>query len=248
MSQRTREVFSWRSLRTCQRSMRPYWPDNRSCTCSHGICTHLVWDMTIANLSITWVIKNFKVMVTRFLKLWSGVSWNVVTHQLYLSKSSGGLHLPSISSIFKKTRCGLAASQMWKLSGLNQAPHCKQDSSWGNVPHGGLQTTPESSGGNEGWPWGLTQSDCEGLKQRVTATNDSRQLEVFRQLIYIAGQHISCWFDNQASSTPNLVQEELEGAALTFPCTFAAAWLHDSDVFCSFFSSFYIAILSDLAS
>ena len=32
--------------------------------------------------------------------------------ETYLPKSSGGLDLPSISSIFKKIRCGLAASQM----------------------------------------------------------------------------------------------------------------------------------------
>ena len=52
-----------------------------------------------------------------FLKQWSGLAWNAATHWLYLPKSSGGLHRPSISSIFKKTRCGLAASQM-----------CSQDS------------------------------------------------------------------------------------------------------------------------
>ena len=79
---------------------------------SCGICSRLIWDMTITNLSITWVTKNLEAMATRFLKRWSGLARNAATHRLYLPKTSGGLHLPSISSIFKKTRCALAASQM----------------------------------------------------------------------------------------------------------------------------------------
>ena len=55
--------------------------------------------------------------------------------------------------------------------------------------------------------------------------------------------------DHPAPLTPNLVQEELEGAALTSLCTFAAAWLHDSGVLRTFiFLFFYIAILYDLSS
>ena len=52
------------------------------------------------------------------------LSRNAVIHQLYLPKSSGGLHLTSISSTLNTTRCGLAASQMCMLSGLHRAPHC----------------------------------------------------------------------------------------------------------------------------
>ena len=84
---------------------------------SHGICPRMVWDMVISNLSITWVVKNLEATATRFLKRWSGLARSAANHRLYLPKTNGGLHLPSLSSIFKKTRCGLAASQM-----------CSQDS------------------------------------------------------------------------------------------------------------------------
>ena len=79
---------------------------------SNGICPRLTWDMTITTLPISWIERNLETMATRYLKCWSGLAKSANTNRLYLPKSSGGLQLPSITTMYKKTRCGLAASHM----------------------------------------------------------------------------------------------------------------------------------------
>ena len=124
----------------------------------HGICPCLVWDMTITNLFVTWVTKNFEAMATEFIKWWSVLAWNAATHGLYLPKSSGGLHLPSISSIYKKTRCGLAAYQM-----------CSQDSTM-HLIASRKTAAKEMSTRTAFKPH---QEVVEVMKERVTAADDS---------------------------------------------------------------------------
>ena len=42
-----------------------------------GVCPRMLWDMGISDLSISWVTKQLKATVTRYLKKWSGISRSV---------------------------------------------------------------------------------------------------------------------------------------------------------------------------
>ena len=73
---------------------------------------HLTWDLSLANLPISWVEKNLDTLATKFLKRWTGLAKSVNTCCLYLPKNKGGLQTPSISTTFKKIQCAKAASLM----------------------------------------------------------------------------------------------------------------------------------------
>ena len=165
---------------------------------SHGICPRLVWDIAISNLSITWVAKNLEATATRFLKHWAGLAQSAATHRLYLTKASGGLHLPSLSSIFKRTKCGLAASQM-----------CSQDSTVRLIAS--RQTVAEDKSTRAAFkphqevvkvmredPGASRRQLIKRVKQSVTATDDSRRLEDIQKLS-VQG-YIPRQFDDRASS------------------------------------------------
>ena len=181
---------------------------------SHGICPRLVWDMTITNLTITWVTRNLEAMATRFLKRWSGLARSAATHRLYLPKSSGGLNLPSISSIFKKTRCGLAASQM-----------CSRDSTVRFIAS--QQTVAEEKSTRVAFkphqevievlkddPGASNRQIIRRVKNRVTAADKCRRLEEYRQLT-VQGD-ISRRSDDQASSIWAQVLWELPEKVMKF--------------------------------
>ena len=77
-----------------------------------AVCPRLTWDLSIADLPISWVEKNLDVMVTRFLKRWTGLARSADTSRLYLPKSLGGLQLPLPSTLYKKLQCAKAATLM----------------------------------------------------------------------------------------------------------------------------------------
>ena len=77
-----------------------------------AVCPRLTWDLSLANLPISWVEKNLDSLATKFLKRWTGLAKSANTCRLYLPKSKGGLQLPSISTTFKKLKCAKAASLM----------------------------------------------------------------------------------------------------------------------------------------
>ena len=149
--------------------------------------------MTITNLSITWVTKNLEAMATRFLKRWLGLARNAATHRLYLPKTSGGLHLPSISSIFKKTRCALAASQMCsqdatvRLIASRKTTAKEMSTRVAFKPHQEVVEVMRDD------PGASRSQIVRRVKARVTAADDSRRLEA-RQFT-VQGR-----FDDQASS------------------------------------------------
>ena len=114
-------------------------------------------------------------MATRYLKSWSGLARNATTHQLYLPKTSDGLHLSSLSSIYKKTRCDPTASQM-----CSQDPLVHLIASWQTVCESikavfklhqeVVEVMKDDPGVSHG-------QFINSVKQRVTATDDSRHLE-----------------------------------------------------------------------
>ena len=78
----------------------------------------LTWDLSLANLPISWVEKNLDTLATKFLKRWTGLAKSANTCRLYLPKSKGGLQIPSISTTFKKIQCAKAASLMSSRNSL----------------------------------------------------------------------------------------------------------------------------------
>ena len=70
------------TLVTCQQKLRLY---------RDAVCPCLTWDLSIANLPISWVEKNLDAMATRYLKRWTSLTRSPDTSHLYLPKSLGGL-------------------------------------------------------------------------------------------------------------------------------------------------------------
>ena len=165
---------------------------------SHGICPCLIWDMTTTNLSITWVTKNLEAMATRFLKQWSGLARNAATHRLYLPKSNGGLHLPSIRSNLKKTRCGLADSQMCSQDATVHLIASKKTAAEEMSTRVDFKPHQEVVEVMRDDPGASRSQIVRRVRERVTVADDSRRLEDFRQLT-VQGDISRC-FDDQASS------------------------------------------------
>ena len=68
-----------------------------------AVCPCLIWDLSLADLPISWVKKNLDTLTTRYLKHWTGRGGQVCQHLSSLTakmQSKGGLQLPSISTIF----------------------------------------------------------------------------------------------------------------------------------------------------
>ena len=69
-----------------------------------AICPRLTWLLAMADLPLTWVERTLELMVTRFLKRWCGLSRSADSARIFLSKASGGLDVPSITTCFKKAQ------------------------------------------------------------------------------------------------------------------------------------------------
>ena len=67
-----------------------------------GICPRLNWPLTIHDFPLTWIEKQPEATATRYLKKWAGLDKPANPNLLYLPKESGGLNLPSLSSLYKQ--------------------------------------------------------------------------------------------------------------------------------------------------
>ena len=67
-----------------------------------GICPRLNWPLTIHEFSLSWIKRNLEAPATRYLKRWAGLTRSTNPNLLYLPRSSGGLNLPVITSLYKK--------------------------------------------------------------------------------------------------------------------------------------------------
>ena len=165
---------------------------------SHGICPRLVWDMSITKLSISWVTKNLEALATRFLKRWAGLARCAAIHRLYLPKSSGGLHLPSLTTIFKKTKCGLAASQMNSRDSTVRLIADRQTTAESKASRATFKPHQEVVAAMKDDPGSSRPQIIRTVKRRVTAADNTRRLESCRQLA-VQGDP-SRRFDDRAST------------------------------------------------
>ena len=67
-----------------------------------GVCPRLNWPLTIHELPLTWIERQLEATATRYLKKWAGLAKPANPNLLYLPKESGGLSLPSLSSLYKQ--------------------------------------------------------------------------------------------------------------------------------------------------
>ena len=66
------------------------------------ICPRLSWLLMVQEFPLTWVKRNLEAKATTFLKKWSGLAKSANTAMLYMRLSSGGLNLPSLTTLYKK--------------------------------------------------------------------------------------------------------------------------------------------------
>ena len=69
-----------------------------------GICPRLSWPLSVEVLPISWVEWELQPLVTRALKRWAGLARSSNTSILYLSAKRGGLALPSLESLHRKSQ------------------------------------------------------------------------------------------------------------------------------------------------
>ena len=85
-----------------------------------GICPRLLWDLGISDLSISWVTKCLEATATRFLKKWSGLARSGDPSRLYLPRKNGGLNLPNITTLYKKTKVSIACQLLSSRDPITQ--------------------------------------------------------------------------------------------------------------------------------
>ena len=69
-----------------------------------AICPRLTWLLSLTDLPLTWVERTLEPLATRLLKKWCGLSRSADPARIFLSKASGGLDIPSITTCFKKAQ------------------------------------------------------------------------------------------------------------------------------------------------
>ena len=69
---------------------------------SAAICPRLSWLLMVREFPITWVKSKLEGVATQFLKKWSGLARCANTAILYMKRSSGGLNLPSLATLYKR--------------------------------------------------------------------------------------------------------------------------------------------------
>ena len=77
-----------------------------------AVCPRLTWELSINSFPITFVEKDLMVLATRYLKKWAGLAKPADPSCLYLPKSTGGLELPSLVTMYKKLQTSKAATLM----------------------------------------------------------------------------------------------------------------------------------------
>ena len=74
-----------------------------------AVCPRLAWDLMVIQLPISWVEHQFDSLATSYLKKWAGLARCANPSILFPSQANGGLHLPSLSTIFKKLQVSQVA-------------------------------------------------------------------------------------------------------------------------------------------
>ena len=67
-----------------------------------ALIPRLNWLLTIADLPLTWVERTLEPPARKYLKMWSGLPRCADPSRLYLSRSLGGLEMPSLATAFKE--------------------------------------------------------------------------------------------------------------------------------------------------
>ena len=78
---------------------------------SLAVCPRLAWDLMVIQLPISWVERQLDPLANSYLKKWAGLARCANPSILFLSQANGGLHLPALSTNFKK----LQVSRMAQL-------------------------------------------------------------------------------------------------------------------------------------
>lgn len=80
-----------------------------------GICPHIMWDLSVSQLSLSWVSTTLEAESTCFLKRWVRLARSANPALLYLPKTKGGLGLPYVVTLWNKQQvshaCQLISSQ-----------------------------------------------------------------------------------------------------------------------------------------
>ena len=63
----------------------------------------LNWLLTIHEFPLSWVERQLEATVNRYIKKWIGLTKSTNPNIFYIPRSEGGLQLPSISTLYKKT-------------------------------------------------------------------------------------------------------------------------------------------------
>lgn len=69
-----------------------------------GVCPRLSWPLSVEVLPISWVERDLQPLATKSLKRWAGLARSSNTSILYLPAKRGGLALPSLVSLYKKSQ------------------------------------------------------------------------------------------------------------------------------------------------
>ena len=101
------EGSCWANYLECSKELTKHqWQDNRSYAFVEQ--PRLNWDLTVNNVPLSWITGTMEATATWYLKRWSGLARSVDPSRLYLPQSKGGLHLPSISLLYKKQQVSQA--------------------------------------------------------------------------------------------------------------------------------------------
>ena len=75
-----------------------------------AICPRLTCDLSVNHFPVSWLESTLQPIATTFLKRRSGLAKSADTGCLFLSKEKGGLHLPSLVTLYKKLQVAKAAA------------------------------------------------------------------------------------------------------------------------------------------
>ena len=67
-----------------------------------AVCPRLSWLLMVQEFPLTWVKNTLEALATAHLKKWSGLARPANTAMLYMKSSSGGLNLPSLTTLYKE--------------------------------------------------------------------------------------------------------------------------------------------------
>ena len=67
-----------------------------------GVCPRLSWLLLTEEFPLSWIETQVQPIATRFIKRWAGLTKSANTALLFLSRSEGGLQIPSITGVYQR--------------------------------------------------------------------------------------------------------------------------------------------------